>query len=566
MPSRFNLRRVVRSAIGAVIASLMIASTVACATIPQSSEVRYRGDINNNLSSDYLYYSPAGPAKGMTQREILSGFINAATGPQNDYAVARQYLSTGAKTRWSPNTETLVQRGTAVTQLLLDNMANVQVGVQARVDSAGHYQVLPAGSSRTLQYTFVLQNGEWRISSAPDLTLLMRPVFDVIFHSYSVYFWSSGHTYLVPDVRWFPARSSTATRMVTALLNGPSDWLSVTTIDAPKGTELAIDSVPVLNDTAQVNLNQAFLSTSQSQRRYFLAQLSETLKQLPGLQKVQILVQNSPLDIAEMTLPESSFETTSPVVLINGALTQVDSTSDSSLRNAAGMLKSLLATDFAISRNRMMIAIKGAKGTWEASLGSLATSLKLIDSRPNLLSPVFDANNSVWTHTDNGDDSFVVTSAGGGATAVSSVWLKGLKIREFALSPEGARIAILAGTKGHYRVYLSAIQRDVFGVPVALHQPIELTRITRSPISLAWGSPNQVVVLYSQGADQPAQPVSYLIGGDFSQLAPANNARRVLASSTGAVYVLTNDGLLLENNAYTWLTRSNGVLAAHFAK
>ena len=60
-----------------------------CAKLPTSSEVKVGSDIQGGLTTDYLYYSPTGRTDGDSQQEIINGFLNAATGPQNDYQIVQ---------------------------------------------------------------------------------------------------------------------------------------------------------------------------------------------------------------------------------------------------------------------------------------------------------------------------------------------------------------------------------------------------------------------------------------------------------------------------------------------
>jgi hypothetical protein len=162
-----------------------------CAQLPRSSEIKAGPEIQGDIASDYLYYSPSGPSAGESQQDILKGFINAGTGPQNDYEAARQYLTQGFKTKWNPNSEVLIQQGSPAISFNSQQQAVVTVQLQATVDADGHYEVMDAGATRMLQFEMVREAGEWRISKAPDLTILIRPVFDVIFRSYSIYFFDS---------------------------------------------------------------------------------------------------------------------------------------------------------------------------------------------------------------------------------------------------------------------------------------------------------------------------------------------------------------------------------------
>ncbi|MEY3274171.1 MAG: hypothetical protein RLZZ279_303, partial [Actinomycetota bacterium] len=226
-----------------VIAALTLTS---CAKLPTVSEVRVGSDIQSELSSDYLYYSPSDPSVDATQQEILDGFLNAATGPQNDYEVARKYLSGEIASGWNPSAELLVGNSKPVVSISGTNDATVTFEASARVDELGRYQELVPSISRVLNFRFVIENGEWRISQAPNVTVLVRPIFDVLFRSYSLYFYDNQERYLVPDTRWFATRISTSTRLASALLSGPDFWLRDAVKSAfPMGTQLALDSVLV---------------------------------------------------------------------------------------------------------------------------------------------------------------------------------------------------------------------------------------------------------------------------------------------------------------------------------
>jgi Sporulation and spore germination len=264
----------IRNALVVLTAAALAVSFTGCAQLPTSSKVLDGPSVQDGQNSDYLYYSPSGPTNGQTQVEVINSFLNAATGPQNDYQTAREFLAPDFKAKWSPNDEVLIQQGSLTLASLPDNAAAVSINVAATVDADGHYQANAQPVTRILDFKLVQVNGQWRISQAPNAIVLIRPVFDVIFHSYSVYFFDHSYSYLVPDLRWFPSRASTATRLVTALLAGPTPWLAgAVESTMPADTKLAIDAVTVDKGVAQVSLNAAALMASQSAKQYFLAQL-----------------------------------------------------------------------------------------------------------------------------------------------------------------------------------------------------------------------------------------------------------------------------------------------------
>ena len=59
-----------------------------------------------------------------------------------------------------------------------------------------------------LTYSFVQENGEWRISGGPDGIVLSQSSFSVVFTERALYFFDPTYTYLIPDVRWFASRAT----------------------------------------------------------------------------------------------------------------------------------------------------------------------------------------------------------------------------------------------------------------------------------------------------------------------------------------------------------------------
>jgi hypothetical protein len=549
----------------AIVASLGVLA--GCAQLPHTGVIKEGPILQSGLNSDYLYYSPSGPVVGQTQREVVSGFITAATGPQNDYAIARQYLSTSLRSKWSPNDEVLIQQGDLKITLGENNTAIIDVGVQASIDAEGLYQAKPPGTRRSFTIGLVKTGGQWRIASAPNLTVVIRPVFDVIFRSYPLYFFDHTFTKLVPDVRWFPARASTATRLVTSLLKGPNDWMAdAVESPMPKGTKLAIDAVTVEAGVAQVNLNPRALEATPNARQYFKAQLTATLGKLPGVNSVQVLIDRSPQDIpdyAESALAPSS---TNPVAIADGRLVTVGATTFEPIAGTRNYLTTLGANDFALSADKRSLALKSKSGTYLMLLGQVAQQPTLVDSRPKQLSPRYDHRGWLWTATATGSDAFRATGYLGDSAEVLAPWIGNFQIHQFSISPEGSRIAYIASIDGTRRTYLAGIVRNRQGQPIALTKPVQLPAAHPWPVSIAWCSPLNLLQLYRNPGDSEAIPVVLTIGGASLELDSVTGATQIMANTSGSSYfALTQFGEVLQYRGYNWTPFAGGVTIAHMA-
>ncbi|MEN9967577.1 MAG: hypothetical protein RL036_810 [Actinomycetota bacterium] len=549
-----------------LVASLAILLLAGCAQLPRSGEAKIGPEIKGDIASDYLYYSPSGPSNGETQQEILNGFINAGTGPQNDYEAAREYLSQGFKTKWHPNNEVLIQQGNPTISFNASGEASVDLQVQATVDSDGHFKVLDAGSTRYLKFKMVRENGEWRISSAPDLTILIRPVFDVIFRSYSIYFFDAQKTHLVPDLRWFPSRASTATRMVNAMLKGPSAWLAGAVTSAfPQGTALSLNSVTVADGIASVDLNSKALTAKAATKRLMKAQIRATLTQLPNVYSVAISIERGPQDIQDVPDLVPTVASSQAVVLQGGELQFFNDGVSNPIAGTSDLIARTGATDFAITDSQDWVALKSATGVFRSHIGIFGVSPTLVDARPAQLTPMFDAQANLWTMTRTAGEAVQVTSPGGIKRNLKLGWLDSFPRGQFSISAEGSRIAVLAGSGTTRQVYVASINRDSSGMPISFGAPIEVVKASDSPRSISWSDENTLAALHTL-SDSTTGATLYTIGGTSRDLGSLNSGRTLEARlSNATIYAVDANRSLFAYKNISWSQIASNVMALHFA-
>lgn len=550
-----------------LVAVALVASVFAgCAQLPRSSEVKSGPEIQGDIANDYLYYSPSGPVPGETQQEILSGFLNAGTGPQNDYESARQYLTQEFKTKWNPNSEVLIQQGSPSISFNANQQASVNVQVQAVVDSDGHYVVQDAGATRMLDLEMVREAGEWRISKAPNLTLLIRPVFDVIFRSYSIYFFDEQRNHLVPDLRWFPSRASTATRMMNAMLKGPSDWLKPSVNSAiPNGTALSLNSVTVAEGIASVDLTARALTATDLARRQMKAQIRATLTQLPNVYSVAISVERGPQEIVDIPELVPTVASNQAVVMSAGELQVINGDSLTPMGGTADLISRTAATDFAITESGDWVALKGPSGVYRTRIGLFGTTPIMADARAGQLAPMFDDDNYLWTMTKKAGEAVQITSLDGSRQFLSLGWLDAFPRRQFALSAEGSRIALLVGSGQNVRTYVASVVRDKDGLPVAFGAPIEIVGSNASPLSVSWSDENTIAVLHALG-DGTTAATLHTIGGTVRELGLIVGGRALEArANASSIFALDANGVLYGYRNITWTRVFDQVRAIHFA-
>jgi len=553
--------------IARVVAAATLVATVltGCARLPLAGEVRQGPLIDGGLSGEQLYYSPNPPSTGASQEDIINGFLNAGTGPQDDYAVAREYLSDKFRSQWQPNQEVLVETGRPEISFAAAGRAQVSILLQSKLDERGIYSVAREGTARTLDFSFVREHGEWRLSSAPNLTVLIRPIFDAIFHSYSLYFFDNQFKYLVPDVRWFPARASTSTRMVTELFRGPSDWLAPAVSTAiPAGMKLSLSSVSVANGQAAVDLNSKFLSLTAIQKVQLKSQLSATLDQLASVNQVQILVERSPQTINDVDARATSMAPSSPVLLTNDSFKHLTGSVPPNFNQISGLAQTYEAVDFALSADEKYAALRAPDGVHLVLLSSIGTTPLLVDSRAKLIRPVFDRQGYLWSTGQTAGSQVRAIGLDGTAYTVAASWLALANREEVAISPEGARIAARIKTPSGDQVWVSTILRDRTGRPTALGKPIQLMASAKTPISIGWAGDSTVAVLDDNDG---VRAIAYLatIGADSTATVGIENGVRILSSPVGELYALTRFGELDRYQSSNWERAAQSVVATHFA-
>ena len=553
----------IRRALASLALASVAVATVGCAELPRDSAVKDGPDIGGSFNSDYLYYSPSGPVRDETKEDILAGFLNASTGPQNDFSVARQYLSPDFKAQWSPNTQVYIQNGVQRTRFQADNSAAVSIGVSATVDALGHYLALPDGSSRVLNFKLALVKGQWRIAEAPNAIVMIRPVFDVIFHSYPVYFFDNTFGYLVPDLRWFPARASTATRLTSAVLAGPSPWLLPSIkLAMPLNTKLAIEAVTLDKRTAVVNLDLGAIKSTKSQREHFKAQLLATLSNVSGVKAVRIQVNGAELPINDFKAKNTTSGAYAPVVLTSSGLQQLIGPSGGKLSNANSWITSYAVTDFAVSSTTNGLALMAPSGVYFARLDQPWGQPKLIDTRKSLLNPRFDKRGQLWLL---GSDGALHITDSNRKSVWSALPLKsGQSIVAFALSPEGSRLAYLTqDADGATKLLLCAVQRDATGKVVGFGNSMTINHGVGTPKDIEFSGETGLDVLATVNGTT-SNLVQLTLGGDPREISTLNSAVGLMTSDDGSnVYILNAKKEVQQYRGYTWSTLMTDVVAAH---
>ena len=538
-----------------------LALLTGCASLPTALNVQSGPELEVLESQEFAYYSPAGPAAQATPADIVSGFLNAGTGPQNDYAIAREFLTDTFATSWRSGGRVLIRGGAPRLELVSRDLVAVEIPVVARIDDNGRYLVAAPGEVESLRYRLVQEAGEWRISSAPSLTVVTPPVFEVVFQAYPVYYLDPAFRYLVPDLRWFPSRISTATRLVNALLAGPSDWLDAAVRSAiPAETRLTVDAVRVVDGVALVDFDASALSALGQQRQLMLAQLEATLTQLPTVTGVAISVNNNQQEITSARLLAPAVNGSIAAATESG-LFRLTGSAASVIAGAATPIIRTQANQFDVNADGSLLALGSERGIYLSRLNGLGIDLQLVDDRPGLLAPQFDADGFLWSVPQlAGADIRVVTSFGS-ATLVSQQG-DPTERAGFEISPEGTRIVEIRVVGDTRRVAVSGVVRDAAGTPRAISASSFFANLVGVPISVSWSDASTVLVLERMPLGNTILN-RYPLSGPREQLPnpPVPGIAAHPTNSGASNYLLTESGQIWVLTGTSWRQIYSGAIA-----
>ena len=279
----------------------VLALLAGCASIPTGGGVT-TVQVSADDLEDPLPTLPEGPRPDAGPEQIIADFLIAGRGPQDNYAVARQYLTDDFRTTWRPGARVLISSSPIAPNALADNTWSVDISASAAVDGEGRYQSALPADAYDLTFGLIKDgDGQWRINSAPDGTVAPTDSFASIFDSYEVYFFDPSFDYLVPDLRWFRSGSTAVRSIVDAVLAGPSETFGEGALFSafPAGVRRG-DTEPTIDaGVATVSLSSGAAAGSTTTHRRMEQQLLQSLRSVASVRDVEIEVDGFQLQIPD---------------------------------------------------------------------------------------------------------------------------------------------------------------------------------------------------------------------------------------------------------------------------
>lgn len=550
-------RRSVLRAAGAV---TVLGLGAACARIPVDSPIDAR-ELSGQAPPGAPYVRALPPAEGASPEAIVTGFVYAGVSQEDDFAVARQYLSGAARASWVPRAGVTVYSGSHELQVQTDGERHAVMTVQvlATVQEGGLRSILAGQVAREVEFELEETDEGWRIIAAPDGIFLSEAAFETLYAPVRLYFLDARRQHLVPDHRWLPLQLG-ARGVLETLARGPAAYLgdAVTTLVPPSlGAEDSLVSAGA-DGGVRVEVPDAVGSLPGRERELAIAQIEQSLRSLRTLSGVRLVLRGEDLAGADTPVIARALPGHRPiaagqtgVIGLGGAGTNQGVTQlvpDLAQIELAGPVLAqdgILAAALTADASLVLVAsTDGSVPLREAATGGL------------FVPPRIDDAGFVWTST-RASAGVLLALSGISPTLdakVNAPWLAGRQVRALDIAADATRMLILSADAAGTRLDLCAVRRDREGVPSSLTEPLVVRTFLTEVVQASWFDEVAVIVLGDEATtgERRAQVVDFASGGDALPSLPAATTSIAGTVVADTYWAGTADGGLLRGDGEGW--------------
>ncbi|RKQ37179.1 hypothetical protein C1C97_003545 [Kocuria tytonis] len=538
--------------------------------MPRSGPVHKVIEPTGQSQPSAMPFNPQAPRPGASAQEVVEGFLAAGVGAQDDYSVARQYLTPQLATTWKPDARVLIHSGEPTTvPRLNEGEFRTSVEVSSELDADGVRTAQPSGSTRVLDFALTSVDGQWRISKAPDGVMVPEADFPQIFSPSNLYFYSARDSkHLIPDPRWFAKRSTASTAAVRALMNGPSSYLGHAVESAiPQSAALSRSSVPVSGGTAAVDLSLAsFDPADVAGARRMEQQLRATLRSVPSVEDVNLTVNDAPVEtsgreggdaLQPVTVPNRQIGVSdNQLAFFQGG--QTEQIRDISLPEGAVVTKPGMGAE---------VDVFGFVDTADSAVYTVAPGAqpqrRWAGTRPTR--PSFDPQGWVWGADATGTVHTVRAASNGNGETVKADWLRDRHVASLRISREGSRALVVTTTGDSSKavIWIAGVVRDDSGKPIGLEKGNAVAADVAVDTAQWIGAEEFVTTALNQ--DSNAQPRRYTVAGEHDDLPSLTGVTSIAGGNGPAAVYGASDGRLYMLTGSSWALQSENVTDTSFA-
>lgn len=495
------------------------------------------------------------PQPGSSPTVLLEDFLLAsAAGNYDDFATARLYLTPEASLSWRPDAQVAVFAADFPPELEMKDRDVHEVTVSLSLTTVGTVSeqgVLSASAtpgSASREFTLVQNaDGEWRISGLEDGLILSQSTFSNSYQASDLFFPSTDLTALVPDPRWYP-RARLASHLVKGLLEGPVEALAPAVAgDLPADLTLPTAGVEVVDRVAMVNL-EGTSSPDEADREALAWQITQTLRQVPSVQAVEIKLNGVPLagddgekgpryrlDRAVAFLGEGIGIGSPPSMT---EIVDAEAVGPDAADPVIGPLESSPIAWMNPSEGRVAVTVRGS------------TKPRSIEVKSPAAISV-DRHGVLWIAQTGAASSILAVPRGAEPVEVSRSF-EG-EIHNLTVSPDGSRISALTESESGSTVVLATIVRDSAGTSFSLEEAANLTQFSPHTADITWiGETMLAALVLNEDRDPNVELMA--LGGWLQKIAAPEGVKRITAGGTlGSLVVQTADGVTYQRAGAAWV-------------
>lgn len=549
-------RRTVLQALGA---AALLGLGAGCARIPVDSGIDRR-TLSGSSHPGAPYVRALPPADGATAQEVLAGFVQAGVGSEEDFAVARAYLTEEASAGWDPEARITIYSGSQELQVREESEGRLVLGLQAVavVDAGGVRSALAGPTPQELAVAVEEVDGQWRLSEVPDGIFLSEAAFETLYSPARLYFLDAREQHLVPDHRWLPLRRG-ASAVLEGLAAGPASFL-----EGAVGSQIPRDSGITdaevesgADGIAQVEVPAAITGLAAEPRRLALSQLESSLRSLRSLSVVRLVQDGRELSLEGDGRVERALPGHRPIA---AGATGVISLADPGSANPPQLVPDLASLEIAtpaIAQDGVLAAARTLDGA-QVLISSTDGSIPLREAATGtgFVPPRIDGAGWVWTSVGSSAGALLALSGRGAEhdAKVDAPWLSGREVRALDVAPDDTRMLVLSDEAGEGRVELCAVVRDAEGTPSALTEPVLVRTFFADVRQICWYDEGTVAVLGTDPGNEELRAQLLELSGDIEPLPtpPSGTVRFTGSVVAETVWAADAEGNLRRTDGEGW--------------
>jgi hypothetical protein len=319
---------------------------------------------------------------------------------------------------------------------------------------------------------------------------------------------------------------------------------------------LSLDAVTVQREVALVDLSARALVAGLSDRSLIKAQLFATLSQLPTITQVSVSIERSAQDIPDSQVVVARSQAATLLGVGEEGLKALTGANQDATNAGLSFFGSRDVSNLAVSKSAGKLAAQTQNGISVTGLSNPGGTVEQVDSRSNLIAMDYDPIQNLWLVSNS--------QVSVNSVPIQASWLAGEQIVDFALSPEGSRVAVIVGG-GSNQVLVAGVVRDENGTPIRLSAPISIGADVDNPTKLAWFDSFTVAVLNSEPETANISLVS--ISGTTRVIQGVNDVKALVALGDGSsLYALKDSGELVVFRGSFWSSIASGISAIAIAR